>query len=370
MAARRAPHPFNPHLDAFLEMLVAERNAAVNTRAAYARDLADWLVFAATRGQTIEGADVESLRAYFQRMHQARLSARTAARRLSALRQFYRFLMAEGRRADDPTAMLDSPRLGRSLPKVLSEAEMSRLIAACQNLEGAEGARLGALVELLYASGLRVSELVRLPLAAVLRDQPYLLVRGKGGKERMAPLNPPARAALNAYLQKRDAFLARGKTAGKAVKERRHSPWLFPSHGKGGHLTRQRFGQMLKDLAVAAGIAPERVSPHVLRHAFATHLLERGADLRSLQQMLGHADIATTQIYTHVAADRLKALVATHHPLATRKGAAHKDTVGMGKKDGTGEKDGIAGEGTQEAEELEDGMDRIPPGGGRDGRQD
>src|SRR6185369_10161738 len=211
---------------------------------------------------------------------------------------------------------------------LLDEEETARLIEVCTAMDGPSGARLKALVELSYASGLRVSELVGMPLAAVLREQPVLIVRGKGSKERMVPLNAPARAALNAYLEHRKAFLPKGQNGKPGT-----SPHLFPSRGKEGHLTRQRFGQLLKDLAIKANIAPERISPHVLRHAFATHLLDHGADLRSLQKMLGHADIATTQIYTHVAGDRLKSLVAQHHPLAKtthRNRAARKPETAAG----------------------------------------
>lgn len=294
-------------LESFLEMLAAERNAAANTRAAYRRDLKDLLAFLAPRETTLSQASADDLRAYLAHLARRETAARTAARRLSALRQFYKFLIAEGRRADDPTAALDAPKLGRPLPKLLSEEEMSRLITVCGNLEGPEGARLSVMIELLYAAGLRVTELVKLPLAAVLRDQPVLIVRGKGSKDRMVPLNAPARSAINVYLGHRAHFLPKDGPA---------SPFLFPSRGIEGHLTRQRFGQMLKELANAAGIPPDRISPHVIRHAFATHLLDHGADLRSLQKMLGHADIATTQIYTHVAGDRLKTLVAAHHPLA------------------------------------------------------
>jgi integrase/recombinase XerD len=226
---------------------------------------------------------------------------------LSALRQYFRFLVAEGRRSDDPSAALDAPKRGRPLPKVLSEAEVAAMIDGVARQDKAAGLRLHALLELLYATGLRVSELVGLPLAAAMRDQPYLVVRGKGAKERLVPLNPPAKAAVAAYLAVRAKFLPRSIKA---------SPWLFPSSGATGHLTRQRFGQLLKAAAIASGIAPERVSPHVLRHAFATHLLDHGADLRALQKMLGHADIATTQIYTHVATGRLAELVGRAHPLA------------------------------------------------------
>jgi integrase/recombinase XerD len=312
-------------LDSFLEMLAVERNAAANTRAAYKRDLKDLAKFLAGRNVTLSQAYAEDLRDYLAHLNRRKTSARTAARRLSALRQFYKFLIAEGRRTDDPTAAIDAPKLGRPLPKLLSEEEMARLIAACAELEGAEGARLTVLLELLYAAGLRVSELVKLPLAAVLRDQPVLIVRGKGSKDRMVPLNAPARSAINVYLGHRARFLP---------KDGKPSSFLFPSRGVEGHLTRQRFGQMLKDLAVAAGIAPDSISPHVVRHAFATHLLDHGADLRSLQKMLGHADIATTQIYTHVAGDRLKSLVTQHHPLA--KAARHNRAAAKPESDAIG----------------------------------
>jgi len=301
-------------IERFLEMLSAERNAAANTRAAYRRDLEDAAKFAASRKTVLGDVVTADLSAYLAALDRRGMSARSAARRLSALRQFFKFLLAENVRADDPTAALDGPKLGRPLPKLLAEEEMAALIELCTALDGATGARLKALVELSYASGLRVSELVQLPLAAVLREQPVLVVRGKGSKERMVPLNAPARAALTAYLSLRAQFLAKD-----AKGQPKPSPYLFPSRGKEGHLTRQRYGQMLKELAAQAGIAPERISPHVLRHAFATHLLDHGADLRSLQKMLGHADIATTQIYTHVAGRRLHELVQQHHPLATTK---------------------------------------------------
>ncbi len=296
----------DPALGAFFEMLAAERNAAANTLAAYRRDLEDLGTFLISRKSGFANAGAADLRAYLGFLADNDLSPRTQARRLSALKQFYRFLVEDGQRSDDPTASLDAPKLGRPLPKLLSENEMTSLIAVCIALDGAEGARLLAMIELLYATGLRVSELVRLPVSVVMRDQPFLTVRGKGNKERLVPLNGPARSALNAYLAHRGDFL----------KTLPSSPFLFPSRGKEGHLTRQRFGQMLKEIALKAGIDPIRVSPHVLRHAFATHLLDHGADLRSLQKMLGHADISTTQIYTHVQQDRLKSLVETHHPLA------------------------------------------------------
>jgi integrase/recombinase XerD len=304
-------------IERFIEMLSAERNAAANTRAAYQRDLKDAAAFMASSRVALGDTATTDLSAYLAALDKRGMTARSSARRLSALRQFFKFLIAEKLRADDPSAAIDGPKLGRPLPKLLDEEEMVRLIEVCTALDGPSGARLKALVELSYASGLRVSELVGMPLAAVLREQPVLIVRGKGSKERMVPLNGPARAALNAYLAHRNSFLPKGAKS---------SPHLFPSRGKEGHLTRQRFGQMLKDLALQANIAPERISPHVLRHAFATHLLDHGADLRSLQKMLGHADIATTQIYTHVAGGRLAALVEAHHPLAAgsrRKKAEH-----------------------------------------------
>ncbi len=318
-AGTKASPPAIRHLESFLEMLIAERNVAPNTSAAYGRDLADAARRINARGRDFATANAEDLRAYMARMTSARLRPSTSARRLSAIRQYFRFLAAEGHRADDPSAGLDGPRLEKRLPKVLSEAEMTHLIEAANSGPESERLRLTALLELLYASGLRVSELVGLPLSAALRDQPFLMVRGKGAKERLVPINEPARQALSAYLGVRDRFLTRGTKS---------SSWLFPSRGLSGHLTRQRFGQILKLLAVKAGIDPDRTSPHVIRHAFATHLLDHGADLRALQKMLGHADISTTQIYTHVAAGRLSELVRQHHPLAKageRKRRAKKE---------------------------------------------
>ncbi|MSP48310.1 MAG: site-specific tyrosine recombinase XerD [Alphaproteobacteria bacterium] len=289
-------------------MMAAERGAAVNTLAAYRRDLEDFAVHAGRRGKSAATASTDDLRAYLAGLDAAGMSARTQARRLSALRQFHRFLLEEGIRTDDPTGVLDSPKLGRSLPKVLSEDEIRRLIEAAERRGGAEGARLVALLELIYGTGLRVSELVGLPLSALGRDAPVLLVRGKGDKERLVPLTDAAVKAVAAYRAERDRAPA-AKT----------SPWLFPSRASAGHLTRHRFAQSLKELAAAAGIDPKRLSPHVLRHAFATHLIDHGADLRSVQEMLGHADIATTQIYTHVAQDRLGRLVSERHPLSRRR---------------------------------------------------
>jgi integrase/recombinase XerD len=226
------------------------------------------------------------------------------------VRQFYRFVMGETWRADDPSRRVEAPRRGRALPKVLSRAEIDRLIAAAAAKDGAQGLRLGCMVELAYASGLRISELTGLTLAALARDPAYLIVKGKGGKERLAPLNAAARTAVKAYLEVRPGFLPNNDKA---------NPWLFASRGKEGRLTPRRFAQLLDEAAADAGIDPARVSPHVLRHAFATHLLEGGADLRVVQTLLGHADIGTTQIYTHVAGDRLAEVVASKHPLARKR---------------------------------------------------
>jgi integrase/recombinase XerD len=297
------------HIEPFLEMLVAERGAAALTLDAYSRDLAQVAAHLESRGVLIENASLEELRAYVTALGRADMSPRTVARRLSVLRQFYRFLVVDGIRRDDPTSGLDAPRLGRPLPKILAQEEVAALIAAAEQDKSAQGARLRCLLELLYATGLRISELVGLPLAAAKPDARALLVRGKGNKERLVPLGAPARAALAEYRGKRAEFLRDGEA----------SPWLFPSVSAPGHLTRERVGQLMKALAVKAGIDPARLSPHVLRHAFASHLVDRGADLRSVQEMLGHADIATTQIYTHVETERLKRLVETHHPLAQRK---------------------------------------------------
>lgn len=292
-------------------MLAAERGAAVNTLAAYRRDLDDFLRFIAGSGngdldRAALAVTTETVRDYMSHLSDSGLAASTASRRLSALRQFFGFLFIEAIRTDDPTAVIDSPRRARPLPKVLSEDEVDRLLAAARAIAGADGLRLTAMLELLYATGLRVSELVTLPLSAALRDPSVLIVRGKGGRERMVPLTDVARSALRDYCEVRGTFL----------KRRKDSPWLFASTGKEGHLTRQRFGQMLKALAVESGIEPRKVSPHVLRHAFASHLLANGADLRSVQQMLGHADISTTQIYTHVLDERLRSLVRDKHPLS------------------------------------------------------
>jgi integrase/recombinase XerD len=292
------------HFETFLDMMVAERGASPHTIDAYRRDLNDLSEFLDTDVAT---ASTEDLKAYLLHLDETGLAPRTTARRLSCLRQFYSFLFAENMRIDDPTTVLESPRQGARLPKYLDESEIDLLLASAREKESPKGLRMQALLEILYATGLRISELTSLPLTAVVRDRPVLIVRGKGNKERMVPVGAPARAAIAAFLAVRDEFLPKGAKT---------SPWLFPSRGSGGHITRAAVANMLKDLAVAAGIAPSRVSPHVLRHSFASHLLAHGADLRSLQEMLGHADISTTQIYTHVLDERLRRLVESNHPLA------------------------------------------------------
>ena len=302
----------DPYLiEAFLEMMAAERGAALNTLDAYRRDLSGFAEFAARRGG-LKCADTEAIRAYLARLDDAGFAPRTAARRLSALKQFFRFLYADGIRTDDPAASLEGPKRGRSLPKVLTVSEVDQLLQAAQARVANDGSprhvRLAALLEVIYATGLRVTELVKLPVSAARGDARVLLVKGKGGRERMVPLSPPAKVAMAEYLKVRPGFLEKAGTRGAA--------FLFPSRGKAGHLTRVRFFQLLDELAIEAGIDPRRVSPHVLRHAFASHLLNNGADLRSVQQMLGHADISTTQIYTHVLEERLQALVRDGHPLA------------------------------------------------------
>ncbi len=289
-------------VEEFLDMLAAERGAATNTVAAYRRDLDD----AQGAIGSLARAERDTLVDYLRALSDRGAASRTVARRLSCLRQYFSFLVAEGLRLDDPSATIDSPIAERRLPKTLSEAEVERLLDAARRGAGPRGVRLVALVELLYAAGLRVSELVGLPMSALAGDTRLLLVRGKGEKERFVPVGDAASEALGDYLAIRPFFLRR----------RESSPWLFPSLGGTGHLTRHRFAQMLKALAVDAGLDPAAVSPHVLRHAFASHLLANGANLRSVQEMLGHADISTTQIYTHVLAERLKALVTEHHPLA------------------------------------------------------
>jgi integrase/recombinase XerD len=298
-------------IDAFLEMMVVERGASAHTLDAYRRDLASFGAFLATRGANLGTAGPDDIRAFLVAQAAAGLKASTAARRLAAIRHYYRFLFLENKRGDDPTTHIDTPKTQRPLPKVLSEEEVTALIEAARRRDGPEAIRLLALLELLYASGLRVSELASLPMSALSPDRAVLSVRGKGGKERLVPIGSHARACLQAWLSVRDSFITHPSRA----------RYLFPSHGRKGHLTRQRVAQLLKELALDAGLDPGRLSPHVLRHAFATHLLAHGADLRAVQAMLGHADIATTQIYTHVQSERLAAVVAAHHPLARQESA-------------------------------------------------
>jgi len=294
-------------VDAFLDAIAAERNASANTRLAYRRDLADAVKFLAAKKRNLSDASEDDVRSYLQSLGKA--AAATQARRLSALRQFFRFLCSEHHRPDDPSRAIDAPKLGRSLPKYMSEEDVGKLLAIVGRIKGAEGVRLKAMVELLYASGLRVTELVGLPLSAIQLDRGFVQVKGKGGKERVVPLGEPAIKALKAWLPLRKEMLG----------EKGKSIYLFPSRGGTAHLTRQRFFQLIKGVGLKAGLDPARLSPHVLRHAFATHLIEHGADLRSVQTMLGHADIATTQIYTHVASDRLSRTVEKHHPLGKKK---------------------------------------------------
>ena len=297
-------------LESFLEMMAAERGVSANTLSAYGADLRHFSRYLAPAGGTLERATAAHIRGYLASLAGAGIKPVTAARRLSTLRQFYRHLLTDRLRGDDPTAVIDGPRRGRTLPKVLSEGEVDALLAAARDRDPPDRPRLVALIELLYATGLRVSELVGLPMSALAHDPRFLVVCGKGDKERLVPLNDAARRALEAYGAVRQRYLG----------ARPASRWLFPSRAGSGHLTRHRFAQLLKELAAAAGIDPARVSPHVLRHAFASHLLDHGADLRSVQQMLGHADISTTQIYTHVLRERLTKLVGEHHPLAARRG--------------------------------------------------
>jgi len=300
----------------YLEMLAAERGAADNTLQAYRRDLDDFLRYLATRNQALPVVVPADISAYLRAISDSGLAPASRARRLSAIRQLFKFLASEGLIAEDPAHGLAGPKKARSLPKTLSVAEVDRLIETARaRIEPAKGRdrvralRLYALIEMLYATGMRVSELVTLPRSVLAGDGRVLAIKGKGGRERLVPLNQAARVALERYLNV-------GFEDG--VAPMLPTKWLFASRGAEGHFTRQRLGQELKELAIETGIDPERVSPHVLRHAFASHLLDRGADLRSVQQLLGHVDISTTQIYTHVLEERLKKLVFEHHPLAVR----------------------------------------------------
>ena len=301
----------SPRVEAFLEMMAVERDASPHTLSAYARDLADAEDSLGAAG--LIGADEVAIEAWFAGLSTRGLSAATAARRRSAVRQFYRFALGEGWRTDDPSRRLDAPKQGRSLPKTMSIDDVGRLIEQAEQEAAIEGPeqfgrmRMLALLELLYATGMRVSELVSLSAKVLAQEGRFLVIRGKGNKERLVPLSKSAVAAMRVY----GARLAELNT-GKAEE----SPWLFPSASQDGYLPRQVFARELKDLAIRAGLNAAAISPHVLRHAFASHLLANGADLRVVQELLGHTDISTTQIYTHVLEERLQHLVQTHHPLA------------------------------------------------------
>jgi integrase/recombinase XerD len=308
------PNPTSARLiDLFLDMQAAERGAAANTLAAYRRDLHDFAGGLARRGGALATASGEQVREYLRSLSRRGLSAASVARRLSAIRQLFRFLCAEGVRADNPTRAIEAPKRGRPLPHVPSIGDVDRLLSVARAdaedtqrppPERLRAHRLLCLIELIYATGLRVSELLSLPSSAAARQADVLLIRGKGDKERVVPLNNAAKRAMADYLALRQALGAKQGT-----------PWLFASFGASGHLTRQHFARELKALAAAAGLRADRLSPHVLRHAFASHLLQNGADLRAVQLLLGHADISTTQIYTHVLDERLKSLVRDLHPL-------------------------------------------------------
>ncbi|MFY0612523.1 MAG: site-specific tyrosine recombinase XerD [Hyphomicrobiaceae bacterium] len=311
------PHQY---LTAFIETITAERGVAVNTVEGYTRDLTDFLSFLRVAGCPLERVAPAQITAYLRDQAEAGLGPASRARRLSAIRQFMKFLVAEAVLDENPAFAVTGPKRARALPKTLSVAEVDLLIETAETMitatsgkERTRAIRFHCLLELLYATGMRVSELVSLPTSVLRGDGRLLTIKGKGGRERQVPLSGPARRALNRYL----GLTADGQPDAD-VPRATGSKWLFPSSSAEGHLTRQRFAQDLKELAKTAGIAPDRVSPHVLRHAFASHLLDRGADLRAVQQLLGHADISTTEIYTHVLEERLKKLVNDHHPLARR----------------------------------------------------
>lgn len=305
--------------DLFLDMIATERNASRNTLDAYARDLDDYAQFLAGKKSDFAKAGTQTIRDYLAALNRRALAAASVARKLSAIRQMHRFLYTEGLRGDDPAAVLEGPRRGRPLPKIMTVAEVTKLLAVAHEAPAEDGdrkessarrlraLRLAALLELLYASGLRISELIALPASAARSRNEAIIVRGKGNKERLVPIGDAAKRAMQAYL---DARGEGDKTPGQR--------WLFPSFGESGHVTRQHVARELKALAARAGIAPAKISPHVLRHAFASHLLANGADLRVVQALLGHADISTTQIYTHVLDERLKNMVRDLHPLAEK----------------------------------------------------
>jgi integrase/recombinase XerD len=303
----------------FLDMIATERNASKNTLDAYARDLDDYVGFLESKKSSFAAAGTQTIRDYLSVLSKRELAAASVARKLSAIRQLHRFLYTEGLRGDDPASVLEGPRRGRPLPKIMTVAEVSKLLAVAHEQATEEGdtkeakarrlraLRLAALLELLYASGLRISELIALPASAARTKSDAIIVRGKGNKERLVPIGAAAKRAMKAYL---DATGGAEKSAA--------SRWLFPSFGESGHVTRQHVARELKALAASAGIAPSKISPHVLRHAFASHLLANGADLRVVQALLGHADVSTTQIYTHVLDERLKNMVRDLHPLAEK----------------------------------------------------
>ena len=289
-------------IDSFLEMMIAERGASPRTVVSYRRDLTDLSAFLQVRKVRLNQAKAENLSAYVRQLAENGLARRTQARRLSAMREYYRFLFSEKKITQNPTDYLTAPKIGKALPKYLTEEEVLRLLQVAQT----EDVRLYTMLEVLYASGMRISELVSLPIEAVLGDNQMICITGKGSKERQVPLNEPARIALRTWINHRETILPVGRV----------NKWLFPSKSRTGHLTRDGFFKHLKKIALKAGIPPGKVSPHVLRHSFASHLIAHEADLRSVQKMLGHADIATTEIYTHVLPDRLKKTVEKSHPLA------------------------------------------------------
>ena len=300
-------------IERFLEMMAAERGASINTLVAYGRDLADYEVFLHSNSGSLKDSRPEQIRDYLAVLDESGMARSTAARKLSAIRQFHRFLYGDGLAPGNPAGAIESPRPARPLPKLISEAEVTRLLgAARERIKKARGKgtlkawRMVCLLELLYATGLRVSELVGLTVRAVSTEGEFIHIKGKGGRERLVPVSSAARDAVTSYLRLLEAEPAS------------EMKWLFPSFGAERHLTRQHFALELKGLAAAAGLDSRKVSPHVLRHGFASHLLAGGADLRAVQQMLGHADISTTQIYTHVQSNRLRQVVESHHPLAKK----------------------------------------------------
>lgn len=306
------------HMEAFLEMMIAERGAADNTIVSYRRDLSDLAAFLKSKRTPLNGASAEQIKSYLHQMNATGFAATTQSRHLSAIKQFYRFLHEEGERDDDPTGIIDAPKPGMNLPKIMSQDEVNLILNQAEANVLSHGnhlsktfkaARFYALLELLYATGMRVSELVALPKNTIKANVPFLMIRGKGDKERLVPMSDRAIKALKQYITLKNELEA-------ANNKEDHSMFLFPANSKSGHIARQVFARDLKDMAMSVGIAPEKISPHVLRHAFASHLLANGADLRAVQELLGHSDISTTQIYTHVLDERLKKLVNTHHPLA------------------------------------------------------